>query len=152
MNRLDALRDLHLPEGASAWPPAPVWWLLAGLLLLLGLLLHRHWQRGQHIRRARRALRRHYQRCRADGDAARYVRAANARLKAVALRRHPEAGPLHGQAWLDFLEQQAGPGFLQGPGSILGEGPYQPPGTVAANADLDGLHRTLLRCLRRWPC
>ncbi len=33
------LRDIHLPETVSWWPPAIGWWLLAGLIIIIILLL-----------------------------------------------------------------------------------------------------------------
>lgn len=37
------LRDIHLPDPVSWWPPAPGWWL-AALLLMLGLSLIMGWR------------------------------------------------------------------------------------------------------------
>ncbi len=53
-NPLDQLRDIHLPEPISWWPPAPGWWLLAlaGCALLAWLLrfLYRRYK-AKHYRR-----------------------------------------------------------------------------------------------------
>ena len=35
---LPELRDIHLPEGVSAFPPAYGWWVILGGILLLLLL------------------------------------------------------------------------------------------------------------------
>lgn len=35
---LPELRDIHLPEGVSAFPPASGWWVILGGILLLLLL------------------------------------------------------------------------------------------------------------------
>lgn len=35
------LRDIHLPDAVSLWPPAPGWWLVVVLLIILALLLPR---------------------------------------------------------------------------------------------------------------
>jgi hypothetical protein len=33
------LRDIHLPDSVSWWPPAPGWWLLLVLLVVIGVLI-----------------------------------------------------------------------------------------------------------------
>ena len=33
------LRDIHLPDAVSWWPPAPGWWLVTGLLLALVVVI-----------------------------------------------------------------------------------------------------------------
>ena len=47
MDNLPELRDIHLPEGVSAFPPAYGWWvILFGVLLLFGLYeLWKLWRR-----------------------------------------------------------------------------------------------------------
>ena len=43
-NPLDQLRDIHLPEPISWWPPAPGWWILAvaSCALLAWILKYLH--------------------------------------------------------------------------------------------------------------
>lgn len=57
--RMEALRDIHLPDGVSPWPPAPGWW--AVLAIAVVLLLTARWVirrlTGPNLRaRARREL------------------------------------------------------------------------------------------------
>ena len=39
------LRDIHLPDGVTWWPPGPGWWMLALVLTLLATLLWWYWRR-----------------------------------------------------------------------------------------------------------
>lgn len=34
VQNLDGLRDIHLPEPVSWWPPAPGWWILLAIIIL----------------------------------------------------------------------------------------------------------------------
>ncbi|HMM26605.1 MAG TPA: DUF4381 domain-containing protein, partial [Pseudoxanthomonas mexicana] len=49
------LRDVHVPPAPSLWPPAPGWWLLAGVvvLMLLGIAAWR-WHRRRRLQRWQR--------------------------------------------------------------------------------------------------
>ncbi|MBS1202779.1 MAG: hypothetical protein H6R22_1288, partial [Chromatiaceae bacterium] len=56
---LAGLRDWHLPDPVSWWPPAPGWWLVAGLALAACALTLHWWlrrRRRRHGAPARAAL------------------------------------------------------------------------------------------------
>ena len=81
------LRDIHLPEPVSWWPPAPGWWLLAGLLILLAvgaLLVWRWYRRGRLGRSARRALERVFVDYRHHGEPQRLLRELSVLLRRIA--------------------------------------------------------------------
>jgi hypothetical protein len=142
------LRDIHLPDPVGWWPPAPGWWLLAGLVLLLGLGLWwlRRRARRKALPRAAAAELTRLQRCyEADGDLAALLAGVSAWLRRVALQYFPRAeiAALNGEAWLARLDQVLGEdGFRQGPGRVLDTGPYQ----RQAAADVEAL----LALCRRW--
>ena len=112
MNPQDPLANLHPlrePDLIGWWPLAPGWWLLivlAALCLafLLAVVIKRY--RANAYRRQAVAqlqvLRSTYL---ADRDPSRYIAAANALLKSVALRSYPrrEIAATSGEPWLRFL-------------------------------------------------
>ncbi len=133
------LRDIHLPAEPGFWPPAPGWWILAALLLVLLV-----WVAWVATRRYR--LHRQRQRILAmlgeleqeTGDKATPEKIAQISilLRRLALMRYSRqrVAPLTGKDWLNFLDESGGQGrFSQGPGQVLATGPYQP----ALPADLD---------------
>jgi len=147
---LSQLRDIHLPEPVSWWPPAPGWWLLA--LLLLGLLLLGGW--AWRRRRARRALLREAlaelaairERYGADPDERRLAAELSRLLRRVAISRFPAeaVAGLTGEAWLTFLDEQlGGRAFREGPGRWLVEAPYR---SQAPDFDPE----PLLALVQRW--
>ena len=146
------LRDIHLPAAPDFWPPAPGWWLLAGLSLILtataGFVL---WRR----------LRLHRQRQRilamldrletgSAGEATPELLAQLSDLiRRLALARFPrhEIASLTGDDWLRFLDDSGGDGrFSSGPGQVLAQGPYmrELPDAVDSRA-LTRLVRQLIR-------
>ncbi|MFP4247932.1 MAG: DUF4381 domain-containing protein [Halochromatium sp.] len=124
------LRDIHLPAEPGFWPPAPGWWLLFALTVVLIGWLGRHgWARYRRWRRSRRILG-ELDRIQARGlHGPTLVAAVSALLKRVALSRYPraEVAALTGEAWLVFLDRTGGDGrFVRGPGRALAEGAYAP--------------------------
>lgn len=105
---LNSLHDIVLPADVSAWPPALGWWLilLAGILML-GLSVFfalRYYRRLQKRRIYLQAL----AQLQPEHSTA-YYAAVNRLLKQAAIAyRGPAAKTLSGQAWLNYLDQQAG--------------------------------------------
>lgn len=139
---LAALHPLHPPAPVSWWPPAPGWWLLTALLLVLlgtGWWLHR---RGA-LRRSALAELRILERTASDDT--RVAAGVNNLLRRVALARFPrrQVAALSGEAWLQFLDSRARlSGFRDGPGRVLASAPYSARCRVERAA--------LLALARRW--
>lgn len=119
MNPGDPLAQLHPlrePAAIAWWPPAPGWWLLAGLALLaVTVVLALLWQRRRRNRYRAMGLLRLQElraRFRADGNAAQCQADINALLKRVALHAYPrcEVAALHGEQWEAFLQRTGGSG------------------------------------------
>jgi len=144
------LRDIHLPGTPDIWPPAPGWWLLFGILLLLmiavGVLA---WRRIELRRQRRRVLELldEIERSSAGNATPGYLAQLSRLIRALALAHFPrqEIASLTGRDWLRFLDSSGGNGqFEHGPGRVLAEGPYMrelPDG-------VDG--RALAALVRRW--
>lgn len=103
------LRDIHVPA-AAWWPPAPGWWILAALVVLVcGTIAWLLWRRARL--RARRAALGEIDALEAafarDGDAARLADGASRLLRRVACLVEPAAASLAGEAWRDFLHRHA---------------------------------------------
>lgn len=105
-NLLSQLRDIHLPESGGFWPPAPGWWVLAALalvLLMTAALLLIRWRRRNRWRRA--AHRKLEQLARNRSPSPHWFAQLNALLKQCARvcypHEHPEA--MSGTAWAEFL-------------------------------------------------
>ncbi len=147
---LEGLRDIHLPDNAGPWPPAPGWWLLLGalvLLALLGGLLYRRWRRGRAYRQAVRAWRQLRHAYRQTGDQRALAQGLSRLLRRYALARAPadEVAGLTGERWLYRLDTLAGDDhawFRRGAGRQLIEAPYH------EDPELDG--EALLHGVRQW--
>jgi len=138
---LAQLHPLREPAAIGAWPPAPGWWILAGLLLAaIGVALFlwwRHYRRQAYRRQGLARLGELRAAVDASGDTAAYAQGVNALLKAVALQRFPrkDVAAANGEQWLAFLrdstqEQWDVP-------AALADAPYRPQPDI----DIQALHR-----------
>lgn len=125
---LAALRDIYVPPAPDWWPPAPGWWLL--LLLLVAVSAWFAWRGWSRFMLRRRLVDLLDELSLSDGsqpDRLRLIRLSRL-LRQVALREFPRAqvASLTGVAWLSFLDASGGGGgFVNGPGRVLADGPYQ---------------------------
>ena len=140
------LRDIHLPDPVSWWPPAPGWWLLAGVLAgLLILLLRRRAQ--LNVRRAglrafadiQRDFQDHCDDQRLSADVSTLLR----RICLTYLPRESVAS-LTGKAWRDAMASVVARRgmFSDTVAWQIVHGPYNP----AQNIEAD----TMLTQVRRW--
>ena len=130
------LRDIHLPDPISWWPPAPGWWILFGLVVAaIAFVL---WQRyrTRRVRAALAAIRRIGAAIEAGESPAECLRQLSIVLRrfvmSTAAGEEARKVPgLVGRPWLDYLDARGGGGlFRDGPGRLLLDGPYLPDDAV----------------------
>ena len=124
------LRDIHLPEPVSWWPPAPGWWLLLLMLALavLGAYIIRRIRKRRLLRRTVMAelnmIRAQYD---VNGNKLELVQALSTLMRRASIsfyQRKNSAG-LTGDAWLQHLDSTAQrKDFVHGAGSILATGKF----------------------------
>ncbi len=127
------LRDIHLPDPISWWPPAPGWWLLLLLpiLIYIGWWSVHRWSRRHRLKKnALIELDQLKQAYTNDPNVQRCASELSALLRRIALVRYPrhQVAALTGEAWLEFLDQNtdASSPFTQGAGRLLITAPFQP--------------------------
>ena len=127
------LRDIHLPDAISWWPPAPGWWILALLILAVtgaGLYWYaRTTQRRRLLQAMKSELRQIEHAYARHQDDLRLANALSVLLRRVAISTAPResTASLTGEAWLDYLDSGvAGQEFSTGVGRCLPEAPSHP--------------------------
>jgi hypothetical protein len=142
------LRDIHLPDPVSWWPPAPGWWMLLALLVAIALLsgfLHHRYRRNALQRAAQQALHKIGEDYRQSGDALLLAQQLSMLLRRVSLSCYPrqQVAGLTGRAWLSLLDRTLpGDEFQQGAGRVLIDAPY------SLDSRVDG--PALLQLCERW--
>ena len=130
-HQLAQLADIHAAAEPQWWPPAPGWWLLAGIVLVGLLALARRFAVRLAERRRRRAwlaeldaLRERHDPAEAPHD---YLSALNRLFRAVALRAFPgtACARLEGEAWVAFLSGHMPAEEALEPLQALARGPYE---------------------------
>jgi len=135
-SNLPALRDIHLSPDPAFWPPAPGWWLITVLLLMLLIWLAVKARYLYYSHCQRRELSKEIEKldleCGKQEDA-RFAAGLSGLLRRLALLRFPpdQVAALSGNDWLHFLDQHGGQQqFQNGPGQVLAEAPYAPDQTL----------------------
>jgi len=129
---LSQLRDIHAAPEVPWWPPAPGWWVLAVLLLVvLGWLLRRLYAR-YRVQQRRRQMLTWVDHLNTNVDPVNqpqaYLSTLNRIFKLVALRAFPErqCAAMAGQDWADFLTENMKSTASSESLNVLASGPYDP--------------------------
>lgn len=141
---LSQLRDIHSAPQVSWWPPAPGWWVLAFLLLMLLVWIGRGLLRRLRVVQRRKQMMGWVDHLNStidpDKDPYSYLSTINRIFKVVALRAFPEqhCAVMAGSEWTDFLQQQFSDERHHETLAALESGPYNPAPTFdpAAISDL----------------
>ncbi len=142
---LAELRDIHLPEAVSAWPPGPGWWLLLLLVLALAAGCYVYLRRRQRRPSVASINWRPLFRAELEQIKQQYAEQQNKQqlamqlselLRKLVIKENPAANAagLTGQAWLQALDQHFcyGSVFSESAAAIS-EAPYNP--AIDFNAD-----------------
>lgn len=108
---LQQLRDIHSPVPPSAWPPAPGWWILAGMLIALiaaGIeFWRRHWFAQQPLRMAVKMLEQAYALQGAGDTTVAYLDRVGSIVRRVLRLTRPHQVGTTGHAYAELLGQSA---------------------------------------------
>lgn len=157
---LAQLRDIHLPDPISAWPPGPGWWAVVGLSVLvlsaLGYWLWRRHRANAWRRAAVNELNGAIEQWQQQADTVACLQHISATLKRAALRQFPsyDVARLNGADWEAFLDRQWRKKRPEQDFASFGfaEQAYRP---APDQIDLKALHTLSLRWVRQLetqPC
>lgn len=150
------LRDIHLPDPVSWWPPAPGWWLLLVLMAVIisGIFLFKRIRKRRLLRRTAlnefRILREQYNQ---NHNRVELVKSLSVLMRRSSISFYPRStsASLTGDQWLQQLDKTARrKAFESGNGRILATAPYLPPDSTI-DVDFDDLLSLCEDWLNRQP-
>ncbi len=127
---LSDLRDIHLPDPVSFWPPAPGWWI--ALILVIGLMAFSVWafrkfRTPKAFKTARHELQGLRESYAANHQDSTLTLGLSRLLRryAIAVYGREQVAGLTGQKWLAFLDEKGLTSqFTEGAGRVLVSVPY----------------------------
>ncbi len=124
-----SLKDIHLPDAISFWPPAIGWWLLALTVILFCLFLvwwYKVVTRKTAVKDAKKQLLKIKQNTSTTDIEQLAALSSLFRRVAISISPRQETAGLTGQSWLTYLDSTVkGTPFTQGVGQSLADAHYQ---------------------------
>ena len=123
MDNLPDLRDIHIPDGVSAFPPAYGWWvMLFGLLIMA--LMYKIFKEYRHHSKKLYALRL-LNNIRAD-NVVDNAREMSELLRRICVLKYPQATSFFVRQWVDFLNAHTHKSLDAKTSDLLIDAPYMP--------------------------
>ncbi len=132
MDNLPDLRDIHIPDGVSIFPPAYGWWLM--LLALLILALSYNFFKQYRYRSQKLYALRLLNNIRQDSviDTAKEI---SELLRRICIAKYPQAVVLFGRKWIDFLNAHCSKTLDAKTADLLVNAPYIPTSNSTYNQE-----------------
>jgi hypothetical protein len=153
---LAQLKDIHLPDAISWWPLAPGWYGLMVLALLFACaliyLIYKHHHNALAKKQALVLLNSYIMQYEKDRNAQLASARISELLRRVALVYYPrhEVASLHGDAWVEFLNQSSKKINFNPVKSMLLESPFKTAETINLNPLIQRTKAWIIQ--RRVPC
>lgn len=124
MDNLPLLRDIHLPEDISFFPPGYGW----GIIFVVLVLVYLTYRTYKYIRlKSRKYYALKLLQNTLDNNLE-SVRQISVILRRICLYKYPQAAVLFGKKWIDFLNQHSRMKLKGKPAELLIYAPYLPEG------------------------
>ena len=136
-DNLPELRDIHLPDGISLFPPAYGWWVIVGAIIgsVLFYRLIRLMLQKSKKRYALRLLK-----TPADNNFIHQASVMSTILRRICIYKYPEAIVLTGKQWTDFLNSKCKEKLDDKTAELFLNAPYMPDNSnVFSVEDIDKL-------------
>ena len=145
------LKDIHLPEPVSWWPPAPGWimlFVLLPLLFLTGFYIYQSLKRKTAVKTARKLLDAIRKENHHNPLTTLIALSALLRRVAISTASRTDVASLNGQAWLAFLDTSfKDQPFSKGVGRCLADAQYRP--ALPDDTDMEELFKLCERWLKQ---
>ena len=153
------LKDIHLPDAVSWWPPAIGYWLIIAVILIIIMIFF-----GMQTLRKRSATKRSAlkeyslikDRYQSNANKKQLVTSLSELLRRAAISSYPltDCASLTGKQWLTWLDKQL-PNtkitFINGPGYLLTNFNYSDSKDSGETGDIDNLLELSLSWLKKLP-
>ena len=124
MNLPLPLKDVHPGVAPAWWPPAPGWWLVFGVIVVIIAIVA--WRVAMKRRQHVAILRLFDETVSRAVTPSQQIAAMSELLRRAARRKDPSADRLQGDDWLRFLDRgMSPPCFEHGPGALLRDGAFR---------------------------